>query len=402
MRLNVALSTLLFVELLGGLHSDVCAQTTSVTVGPGTGSNLSGAVTLYGASPGTGSVVLTVANSGSAQTTATVPYATGNIVIDSALNVFTNKNDFSSSTASVILPNVATFSPSALGQVAYNTAQQDLVSQGNQSVGGSIPRVLSVTVPATADLICALKSDSTFGSECVNTGFDGTFPTVFQTAFTLPANFLLSGKRLVFTADFKVWNTTSPPTITVGLSLDSAGGVASLTIGNNGGSACSTGNAVTFSGGGTSLPAATANVAGGVITGYTVTSFGSGYTVPPTVTVAKGSCSTTPTATAVLTEYLYQSSALGQPAGAHTATGFSGSWALTGASAPSSSASTISNALGYNLPGSVAIGIANQVSQPPVGWSTNARHIVVFTIQYSANTAANAIQLQTLTVEELN
>ena len=336
MRFNVALSTLLFAELWGGIHSDLRAQTTSVTVGPGTGSNLSGAVTLYGASPGTGSAVLTVANSGSAQTTATVPYVTGNIVIDSALNVFTNKNDFSSSTASVILPNVATFSPSALGQVAYNTTQQDLVSQGNQSVGGSIPRVLSVTIPATADVICAKGGDSicakggdsTIGN-CVN-GSDGTTTTAFKTTFALPADFLLSGKRLVFTADFALFNSTVTPvpTVVVGMALDSASG-----------------------------------------------------------------------------EALYTSGALGQPPAGHGTSnglGFSGSWALTGASALGAGASTIANAVSLNFPGAAMIGIANQVSQPPSGWSTNAAHTIVLTIQYSVGTAGNAIRLQTLTVEELN
>ncbi len=88
--------------------------------------------------------------------------------------------------------------------------------------------------------------------------------------------------------------------------------------------------------------------------------------------------------------------------GARTGIGYSGTWSLTGTAAAGAGAPTIANALGYNLPGAALVGTANTIPQPPAGWSTNAAHSVVFTIQYSAATAGNAIQLQTLTVEELN
>lgn len=50
-----------------------------------------------------------------------------------------------------------------------------------------------------------------------------------------------------------------------------------------------------------STATATATVAVGEVTGYVVTNGGSGYVVPPVVTVLQSTCTTTPTATAVLT-----------------------------------------------------------------------------------------------------
>ena len=307
------------------LEACAAAQTTSVAVGPNTSGN--GTITLYPASGG-GSVQLTVLGPFSTGATATLPNGVnGNIVIDSGSNVFTGKNDFSSSVASVVLPNVAAFSPNALGQVAYDTTQQDLVSRGNQNLTGSLRRVLSVAVPATADVICAEAGDATIGN-CANTA-DATANTAFQTTFAIPAGFLLSGKRLIFTADFKLFNSGSTPTVTVGMFLDNA----------------TTGEA------------------------------------------------------------LYQSAPLLQPTVSHSppnGIGFSGSWALTGASALGMMASTITNALSLNFAGAAFAGIANAISQPPAGWSTNAPHTIVFTVLYALDTPGNAIQLQTLTVEELN
>ena len=294
-----------------------------VTVGPGAGSSPSGAVTLFAASGG--SATVTVGNISYASTV-TIPtsslHTAGNFVIDSLNNAFSGLNDFT--LGNLILPNTASFAPTALGQIAYNTAQQDFVGQGNQSVTGSFRRVLSVAVPSS-DVICALGGDSSLGVTCNNTS-SATTATAFSTSFAIPAGFLIAGKRLVFTADFKMFNTGSGPTVMAGMMLDSAAG-----------------------------------------------------------------------------ESLYLSSALNVPPAGHASgIGYSGTWSLTGTAAAGAGAPTIANALGYNLPGAALVGTANTIAQPPAGWSTNAAHSIVFTIQYSANTAGNAIQLQTLTVEELN
>ena len=323
-RFFPSITVLAALSLGGGVASGQSAN--YVTVGPGAGSNPSGAMTLFATSGG--SATLTVGNISYASTV-TIPtsslHTTGNFVIDSLNNAFSGLNDFTF--GSVILPNTASFAPTAAGQVAYNTSQQDFVGLGNQSVAGSFRRVLSVAVPSS-DAICSLHADSITGITCNNRTQDGIIVTAFTTTFAVPANFLIAGKRLVFTADFKIFNTASGPTVTAGMVLDSATG-----------------------------------------------------------------------------EALYLSAALSTPPAAHSSgLGYSGSWALTGTAAAGSSAATIANTLGYNLPGAALLGAANTIPQPPSGWSTNAAHSIVFTIQYggTAATAGNAIQLQTLTVEELN
>ncbi len=177
-----------------------------------------------------GSVTVTMGNVSYASTM-TIPtsslHATGNFVIDSLTNAFSGLNDFT--LGSLILPNTASFAPTALGQVAYNTAQQDFVGQGNQSLTGSFRRVLSVAVPSS-DAICALHHDSITGITCNNSSIDGTAVTAFQTSFAIPANFLIAGKRLVFTADFKLFNSAGGPTVVAGMMLDTATGESALLV----------------------------------------------------------------------------------------------------------------------------------------------------------------------------
>lgn len=165
----------------------------------GTSGGPNGSIFLFSA--GGGSVQITVPTSGLRSTVMTLPSpptagVNGNVVVDSFNNTFTGVNSFSSSTASVILPNTpAPFTGSTpLGQVAFLTSQQQYTSQGNQSVVGSFPRVISLQVP-TGDYLC---TDTSLAG-CSGHGI-GTTATAFATSYTLPANFWcltrLSGSRL--------------------------------------------------------------------------------------------------------------------------------------------------------------------------------------------------------------
>lgn len=72
---------------------------------------------------------------------------------------------------------------------------------------------VSVTVPATADVLCSVGSDTTIsGVTCVNTG-NNTTPLSFQTMFTVPANAWAPGRAFRISAQFAIWTSSSPPSI---------------------------------------------------------------------------------------------------------------------------------------------------------------------------------------------
>lgn len=197
--------TIPLIDTKGNLN---VGNTTGMAGGP------NGAVTLFGT--GGGSVQLTVPSTAFPTTVLTLPGITGgagNVVVDTANNVFSG---------TLVLPNTATnFTGSTpLGQVAYYTAQQQFISQGNQNQVGSFQRTIFFTAPAD-DLVCSLVSGTSISTALGPISCNGS-TTLFTTTYAIPSHFLLLNKTTRFTGSFSYWTGSTADTFSVTLKVGAA------------------------------------------------------------------------------------------------------------------------------------------------------------------------------------
>ena len=189
------------------------------------------------------------------------------------------------------------------------------------AVAGTLPLVVSMQVPATQDVICALHTDTISGITCAN-GADATSDTAFATGFTVPANFMQNKKNLRVTGSFAVWSGSAAVQWTWKLKA-----------------------------GATTIYSSKAPITG--------------------------------------------------LANSITNQSFVWSWDMVAAAAPSASSNTFTADSFPNVPGVAGAQLVNITAQP-VLLNTSGSLALTLTISYAANTAANAVQLQWLRVEEIN
>lgn len=146
-------------------------------------------------------------NDGSGNISNTATTGTGNAVEQTSPTLLGTIN--ASGATALDLPSAAGASPTSGGDIRFNSTQEDTVAGGNGSLTGSFPRLIYWAHP-TSDIICAHGGDTTLtfsygATACNNTaGTDSISGSKqsFTSAFSIPANFLVKDKMLRVVYDF--------------------------------------------------------------------------------------------------------------------------------------------------------------------------------------------------------
>lgn len=202
----------------------VAAQTSTVTVGPGTSGN--GAVTLYGGT--SGSVILTVNTTGANATTATLPGFNGNVALESAPPTV-NPGDVVCAVAQDTFSHLQTGSVGSFAIVSgganYKTTDTITVTAPSPGLaaaanitsisgGGAITGIAmtgpgagyySSTAPTYTIHTTTGSGASLTPSPCGPATTPGITETLFRTTYAIPANFLVTTPHLHFAAGFQTW-----------------------------------------------------------------------------------------------------------------------------------------------------------------------------------------------------